>query len=374
MRILQSRSLVPVSLKVVTPHKQAAKKAFSRPASIQDRMLVLKQLALLLNAGVPLVQAVGTLKEQNIHPQLSAAFVDIERRLRGGTPFVEALSAGLPTLPQYVFQLAAAGEAIGRMGNALGDAARQMEYDHQVRVNIRNALTYPTILVVTGVAAVLFIFIVVVPRFATMLATAKAPLPFISVLVIRTGTFLNAHLGTFATLAAVTAATIFWLSRDPAIRLKFRESLASAPLLGRWLQESDLASWSSMLGTMLANGVDLIKALQLARDSVTLPGLAQRLDQALKLVRGGQPLSAALASQSVFNDTAVSLVQVGEESGELPAMLQSLATLYEDIGRQRMKRFLLMLEPAAILFIGGVIGTIVAAIMLAITSVNQIAM
>jgi general secretion pathway protein F len=128
-----------------------------------------------------------------------------------------------------------------------------------------------------------------------------------------------------------------------------------------------------MLGTMLSNGVDLIKGLQLARDSVTLPVIARRLDQVSKLVRGGQPLSQSLASQGLFNDTAVSLIQVGEESGEMPTMLQSLATLYEDLGQQRMKRFLLLLEPLAILSIGGIIGLIVAAIMLAITSVNQVA-
>ena len=129
-----------------------------------------------------------------------------------------------------------------------------------------------------------------------------------------------------------------------------------------------------MLGTMLANGVDLIKGLQLARDGVSLESLRDRLDQAVKLVRNGQSLSAAMASQQAFSDSALSLIQVGEESGELPTMLKSLSTLYEDTARQRMKQFLLLLEPAAILLIGVVVGGIVAAIMLAITSVNQIAL
>ena len=94
----------------------------------------------------------------------------------------------------------------------------------------------------------------------------------------------------------------------------------------------------------------------------------------MKLVRGGQSLSSAIASQHAFSDTALSLIQVGEESGELPTMLKSLASLYEDTARQRMKQFLLILEPAAILLIGIVVGGIVAAIMLAITSINQVAL
>ena len=131
---------------------------------------------------------------------------------------------------------------------------------------------------------------------------------------------------------------------------------------------------ASMLGTMLGNGVDLIKALQLARDTISLDSLRDRLEQATKLVRTGHSLSAAIAAQQAFSDTALSLIQVGEESGQLPTMLRSLAKLYEDTARQRMKQFLLMLEPAAILFIGLVVGGIVAAIMLAITSVNQVAL
>jgi len=128
------------------------------------------------------------------------------------------------------------------------------------------------------------------------------------------------------------------------------------------------------LGTMFANGVELTKALDLARESVSLPSLRTRLEQVSKNVRAGKSLSAAIAEQKAFNDTAISLVQVGEESGQLDEMLRSLAKLYDDSGRQRMKQFLILLEPAAILLIGIVVGGIVAAIMLAITSINQVAL
>src|SRR5581483_9843636 len=124
----------------------------------------------------------------------------------------------------------------------------------------------------------------------------------------------------------------------------------------------------------LANGVDLIKGLQLARDAVALESLRDRLEQVTKLVRTGHSLSSAIQAQQAFSDTALSLIQVGEESGELATMLRSLSTLYEDTSRQRMKQFLLLLEPAAILLIGVVVGGIVASIMLGITSINQVAL
>ena len=177
-------------------------------------------------------------------------------------------------------------------------------------------------------------------------------------------------------LAAVSGLVWFAYSifKSPTRQAQMREFLAGLPLIGVWLKEAEVARWASMLGTMLSNGVDLIKGLQLARDGVTLSSLRDKLDQAAKLVRAGQSLSAAIGAQQAFSDTALSLIQVGEESGELPTMLNSLAALYEDTSRQRMKQFLLFLEPCAILLIGIVVGGVVAGIMLAITSVNQVAL
>jgi general secretion pathway protein F len=371
LRTLHGKGLTATAL---TEAATAAAERVRRPVVFQDYILTLKQLSLLLNAGVPIAQAVAGLKTQGIHPMLGAAFAQIEKKIRAGESFTTAFAGALPALPPYVGQLVAAGEAIGRLGPALADAVKQMEYDHQVRVEFRNALTYPTFLVLAGLAAVLFIFIVVVPRFSAMLATAKAPLPLISSLVIKTGVVLNEHALALVIVLVAIGGLVAVAVRDPAVRARARELLSRAPLIGAWLRESDLAAWASLLSTMLANGVDLIKALHLARDGVRIPRIAGNLDQVVKLVRGGKSLSAALADQGTFNQTAVSLIEVGENSGELPAMLRSLALLYEEAGRQRMKRFLLLLEPIAIVFIGGVIGGIVTAIMLAITSVNQLAL
>ncbi len=374
-RTLEGRGLTLVSLSAARP--QAARRGLfnvQRGVTTQDRILALKQLALLLKAGVPLIQGIGALKNQASHPVLSEAFAAIEKRLRGGDTFTNAMTAAMPSLPTYVNQLAASGEAIGHLGQALDDAAAQMAYDRQVRQDIRNALTYPAILIGAGITAVLFIFIVVVPRFSSMVANAKEPLPWISAVVIKTGMFLNDN--KLLLLLAVSALG-WWIVasfKDPKRMAQAREVMGGLPLIGVWLKEAEVARWASMLGTMLANGVDLIKGLQLARDGVRLATLRDRLDQAVKLVRGGQSLSSAIASQHAFSDTALSLIQVGEESGELPTMLKSLAALYEDTARQRMKQFLLILEPAAILLIGIVVGGIVAAIMLAITSINQVAL
>ena len=372
-RAIEAQGLSPLSL---LPSKAAgpSRVIFQRRPQTQEITLALKQLSLLLTSGVPMIRAVETLKQQNLHPEISKGFADLERRLRTGQAFTTSLPVSLPMLPPYVTQLAAAGEAIGRLGEALADAVTQMSYEHQIRQDIRNALTYPAVLITAGLTAVLFIFIVVVPRFQTMLTQAKAPLPWISALVLNTGIFLNAHrLLLFMNAVGLAFAAVSAL-RNKKFMAALRERAAKVPILGSWLMESDLARWAFMLGTMFANGVELTRSLDLARDSVSLASLRVRLDQVSKMVRAGKSLSAAMAEQRAFNDTAVSLVQVGEESGKLDEMLRSLAKLYDDSGRQRMKQFLILLEPAAILLIGVVVGGIVAAIMLAITSINQVAL
>jgi general secretion pathway protein F len=373
-RALEGRSLTPVSIETAAKDVGPKSRWFQRGPSGRDDALLMEQLALLLSAGIPLLDAVASLRGQALHPSYVESLATIEKRLRSGQAFAPSLSESFPSLPAYMGQLVAAGEATGRLGPALQDGVTQMNYDLTVRQEIRNALTYPAILVITGITAVMFIFIVVVPRFSAMLKGKLDQLPFISRLVIELGNALNNAKGFVLFLAALILVGIVIAARDARVRQKTRDLLDRAPLVGAWLLEAELARWGSMLSTMLGNGVDLIRGLQFARDSISLTRLHQKLGQITKLVRSGQSLSSAIASQQVFTPTAVSLIQVGEASGALASMLKSMADLYANSGRQRMKRFLILMEPIAILLIGGVIGGIVAAIMLAITSVNQVAL
>ncbi len=138
--------------------------------------------------------------------------------------------------------------------------------------------------------------------------------------------------------------------------------------------EAETGRWAAMLGTLLENRVALLHALELARQGVQLPSLRARLDQVSKAVRGGIHLSQALHDNDAITPTGHNLVRAGERAGELPRLLKSLARLYEESGRVRMKRLLLLIEPAAILIIGGVIGVIITGVILAITSVNTISL
>ena len=178
---------------------------------------------------------------------------------------------------------------------------------------------------------------------------------------------LAVGLGTLAVVGGVVV-----MLTNPVIRAGALQVLSRTPILGAWLVETEIGRWAAMLGTLLENRVPILTAMELAQEGMRLRTVRQKLQQALREVRGGKKITDALAGSRVLNATGLNLIRVGERSGELAKLLRTLAALYETSGQQRLKRFLILLEPVAILTIGVVIGTIMIAIMLAITSLSNI--
>lgn len=343
----------------------------SRRLSQRDLILAFHELSTLLAAGVGLAEAVAAQGRSAHHPQLLAAFEGIATSLRRGQAFSMALEAtGLP-LPRYVITVVRSGEKSGLLGRALHDVVAQMEYDQTVRNEMRQALTYPAVLICAGLGAVVMMFTFVVPKFSALLKRAD-DLPLLASLVLNTGMFLRQWYVVVLLLVVTVITALVVALRNPATRARWLEALERVPVLGPWRVEAETATWARVLATLLSNRVALMDALALAQESVLAPGRRARLAEVARNVRSGVPLADALEEQQTLSATGYNLVRVGERSGELPSMLQSLARLCEDAGRTRMKQFLALLEPAAILLIGGTIGVIMIGIILAITSANDV--
>jgi general secretion pathway protein F len=169
---------------------------------------------------------------------------------------------------------------------------------------------------------------------------------------------------------AVAGLGLVALFRHPAVRMGFFEFSLRIPVIGPWLLAVETARWANVLATLLANRVPLMTALELSALSLSARSMVERLEQVRRVVRGGAPLSKALADYAQFDPAAVGLIKVGERAGNLPQMLASLGAMLDEQSRAQMKRVLTLIEPVAILTIGGVIGVFVTAIILAITSVN----
>ncbi|QEP43592.1 type II secretion system F family protein [Ectothiorhodospiraceae bacterium BW-2] len=338
----------------------------------EESRLALHQLVTLLKAGVTLDEAVNSLAESLATPALCHAFSQMGTLLRRGEPFSKALSDSALKLPPYLYQLAEAGELTGNLAEALAEGVEQMSYDHQIATEMRNALIYPSILIVSGIGAVVLIFIMVVPKFANLLEKSQGEIPFLAEAVLQTGLLFNQYSDLILALALIAVMGAAAALGRAEIRLWLLNRLMGLPLIGSWLREADSGRWAAMMATLLSSRVELIEALELSRRSVVGSRLRANLSQVTKSVKGGGKLADALKESGAISATGYGLVRVGERSGELATMLRSLATLYSESGRNRMKRFLTLLEPIAILTIGAVIGLIMTGIILAITSVNDI--
>jgi general secretion pathway protein F len=371
LRKLRQMNLVPVSVdeQRIAPVQPRTSRA---RASAQEITLSMQELATLLNAGVSLAEAVDSIRSAHEGTPIGTAFNSILNALRSGETFSTALQGSTLPLPSYLVQLAVAGEATGNLGQSLESAVAQMTYEDRLRSEMRNALTYPVILVVSGIAATLLVFLVVVPKFANLIKAGNPNIPWLSKWVISIGLFTKANLLWIGLGVAAAILALIVALGNPTFRERSFEMLSRMPVFGSWLQQTEMGRWASMLSALLENRVSIVMAMELAHSGVRLASLRNRLQHVLREVRAGTKLADALAATRVLGAMGINLIRVGERSGELPKMLRALATLYENAGRDRMKRFLLLLEPVSIMVIGLVIGTIMVAIMLAVTSMNEV--
>ena len=369
-RALDRRGLSVVALEPAgaRPRRQGRQRRLRQ----QDLVVAFHELATMLQSGVALAEAVGAQTRGSHHPRLLSAFESISNALRGGSAFSDALAAVALPLPDYFLTLVRAGEQSGLLAQSLADGVAQLEYDLEVRGEVRQALTYPAVLVAAGLGAVVLMFTFVVPRFASLL-NRGAELPWLAWAVLNGGMFARENIIWILAGLVVAAVLLARALALPHARARLHDWLERLPVIGPWRVESETASWAKVLATLLGNRVPLLDALGLAHSAVHSPRRRVRLDEAARAVRGGTPLAEALEEQDALTATGYNLVRVGERSGELPAMLRSLAKLCENAGRARMKQFLALLEPIAILLIGSMIGVIMIGIILAITSANDIA-
>ncbi|MEQ1619006.1 MAG: type II secretion system F family protein [Terricaulis sp.] len=338
-------------------------------ASSEESVLMLRQLAVMTRAGVDLLEAIEIIASSLPQKPVADALRATALSLRQGDRLAKALEQNAPFYPPYVYALIRAGEASGRLPLVLEEAARQLAFEKRLARDIQNALTYPAFLVLSGLASVGFLFYVVVPRFAEMLRNARADVGGLSGAVLNAGVFFHDNvllvfgvIAAFVIMAAVFAATAQGRQTLTAIA-------HATPGLRRLLVTRQRAAWSRIMALALAAGVDILEATSLASQSLPHGKIKTDAAAAIPLLRAGRPVDEAFLKSNTLAPVDASLVRAGQRSGALGEMFRAVADRNDEDMRDALKRFTLILEPAAIALVAGFVGLIVLGLVSALASV-----
>ncbi|WP_211254269.1 type II secretion system F family protein [Enterovibrio calviensis] len=372
LRILDGQGLTVVALESAESRK--SRTIFQRPLQKEAIIQSFYELTTLLESGVAVTEAVSAIEAGDRHPRLDQAFEKMNKALQQGDSFSAALAdSGLP-LPDFVRHLIEAGEMTGDLAGSMKRALQKMQYDDKTAKEFRNSLTYPLILIFAGVAAVIIMFTFVVPKFSGMLQGKNSDLPALAEFVLTTGVWFNSHLELIALATVLFVVGGAAALRNQNSRQYLLNGVSGMPVVGQWLYESDIAGWSYTLSALLSCRVELLTALHLSESSIRVPRRKRAVEALSRSVKEGKSLADALEQGNWMTKSGINLVRVGEKTGRVAEMLGALGAMYEENSRNRMKKLLTLIEPVAILTIGLIIGTIILGIILAITSVNEIAM
>jgi len=368
---LYGKAYTPIELQLIS-EGVSSRRLSNTKIKHAETIALIRELATLLNSGVGISEAIVTLREATSHSSLEQILNNLANAIHAGNTVATAFLESQLNLPEYVHALIKAGEATGDLAGALSRSADQLDFDEKMRGEAKEALTYPVILILTGVASIVFIFSFVVPRFAGILRGRDVDLPLLSEWVLVTGVFFNENWGvtivTFAMLAVLSTTIL----RRPSAKIAITNFFTKIPLLSSWIKGSETARWTSILAILVQSRVPILMALELASTAVRLPSNATRLRSVADEVRQGKKLSSVMEERHLLEGSALTMLKVGEKSGELGSMMEYIAKHANERHQALQRRVVSLIEPISILIIGSTLGVIMVGVVLAMTSLTDV--
>ena len=340
----------------------------------QDQLLNLtRELATLLKAGLTLDRALEILINLSSEAAPRALMQQIRDDVRGGASLSQALDKSGGVFSRFYVNIVRAGEAGGALAAVMARLAEFMERAKELRETVRSALMYPALLLFVAVSSIMLLLIKVVPQFEPIFAQSGKALPLPTQLVIGAGRFSQQYW--WVLLAAIIVIGYWWrwqMARKSS-RFKWDGRFLRLPIFGDLINKIETARFSRTLSTLLGNGVSLLGALSIVRETMNNSVLAGALDGVIVKLREGRGLSQPLKETEVYPQLAVQLIMVGEETGRLEEMLGRVADIYDNESQRAVKRMLSILEPVLILIMAGLIAAVILSILLGIFSINDLA-
>lgn len=348
----------------------------SRGSRVPTAMLVAftQQLAQLLHAGLPLDRALTTLISVNSEGPMRKMLSRIQEEVRGGSNLADAMEAQSGLFSRLYLNMVRAGEASGSLEVVLARLAEFMERAKALRETVTSALIYPAVLLATAGISLIVLLTYVVPQFQQLFAQAGQTLPLSTRIVIAAGNVLKYYWWVGVGGIVVLIGYFRQQFSSPAKRYRWDRLLLRLPLIGDLIAKVETARLSRTLGTLLRNGVPLLTALGIVKETITNQVLAEAIGRVADNLKAGQSLAEPLLEQGAFPALAIHMIRVGEETGQLDEMLVQVADTYDGEVQTTVKRLLALMEPVMILGLGVLIAAIIMSILVAIINVNNLAM
>lgn len=317
-----------------------------------------QELAVLLDAGIALLEALNTLREKEGQPGVRAALDAVIGQIEQGQPLSVALRQQPQAFDELICAIVAANEKTGQLSVALAQHARYLAWVDALRSRLVAALVYPLMLLGVGGAVILFLLLYVLPRFSGILEQTSADLPWASRVLIEFGNTAGAHPGLVIGVLAAAAFGVYALLRQPAVRQRAQAALWTLPGLGPRLRVLALARLYRSLAMLLASGVPALAALKIVVDVVAAPW-RPAVQAAAQQIERGERLSAAFDAQDLATPVARRMLRVGERSGEVATMLERAAAFHDEEAARLTDLLSRLVNPALMLVMGVLIGGII---------------
>lgn len=370
---LRAQALVPLEVSAVasTGTQGSGLRYTRRVFSTTGLAVWTRQLAGLVSSGLPLERALTALGDEADDPRQRELVAHLRAEVNAGAPFARALASAEREFDDVYRGVVAAGEQSGALGQVLERLADDLEERQALKAKLIGATLYPAIVSVIALVIVIFLVTYVVPQVASVFTSSKRALPALTVAMLATSDFLRSY-GLWLLLAAAGGVgTLLLMLRNPLFRERFDAAWLNLPLIGRLARGYNAARFAGTLAMLAGAGVPILKALQAAAETLSNQALRRDALDALARVREGAPLAAALASKKRFPGLLAMFARLGEQTGQLPEMLNRAARQLATEVQRRALQMATILEPLLIVAMGAVVMLIVLAVLLPIIQLNQ---
>lgn len=364
---LKNTGIIP--LKVISP-KEGIKKRIALRSSKADLLTFTTELSELLGAGLPLDRSLNMLSGISESSEMKEVIQSILKSIREGSSFSDALQKYPKVFPRIYINMIRAGEAGGVLDVVLDKLNEFLESSKALKDHILSVMIYPTILIVTGGVSIIILLTYVLPKFSVIFAELGGSLPLPTKILLTFSNTLKSYW--WVVVSMIIMGYVIFRSYKKSETGRYKWDSFKLKIMGEVIRKLETARFCRTLGTLLKSGVPLLQALNNAKDVINNRVIASAIDTVSTGAKGGKGIAVPLSDTKVFPPLALSMIKVGEETGQLDIMLMKVASTYEKSLNVSIKRFMSLLEPVMILAMGLVIGFIVISMLMAIFSITEL--